>query len=113
VAPRDRKAKRARVRRLGRLWPIVLAGVVAFLYYQPLATWLETRAELERRQAEVVALRAERARLEARFEQETSAPALGREARCIGYVRPGERLFIVGGIPQARRRCGATLGDDG
>jgi hypothetical protein len=112
VASRKRNA-RARRRRLGRLWAVVLAGVVAFLYYQPITTWLETRAELGRRQAEVVGLRAERARLEARFEQETSLPALARDARCIGYVRPGERLFIVGGIPEARRQCGATLGDDG
>jgi hypothetical protein len=113
VAPRKGKAKRARWPRSGRLWLVAVAGVVAFLYYRPTASWLETRAELERREAEVVALRAERSRLETRFAEETSVAALGREARCLGYVRPGQRLLIVGGIPEARRRCGATLGDDG
>lgn len=99
--------------RLGRLWLVVLAGAAAFLYYQPIASWLETRAELDRRQAEVRGLEAETTRLEARLAQATSLEAVGREARCIGYVRPGERLFIVKGIPESRRTCGATLGDDG
>jgi hypothetical protein len=96
--------------RLGRLWLVALASVVAFLYYRPLATWLETRAELEQRTVEVRGLRAEKARLTARLERATSLEALGREARCLGYVKPGERLFIVKGIPESRRRCGATLG---
>jgi hypothetical protein len=99
--------------RLGRAWLVVLAGVVVFLYYRPIASWLETRAELDRRQNEVAALRVQAARLEARLEQSTSLEALGREARCIGYVRPGERLFIVTGIPEGRRKCGATLEDGG
>ena len=99
--------------RLGRLWLVVVAGVVAFLYYQPIATWLETRADLEQRAAEVRGLRAQKTRLEARLERASSLAALGREARCIGYVRPGERLFIVTGVPESRRTCGATLGNDG
>jgi hypothetical protein len=95
---------------MGRLWLVALAGVVAFLYYRPIATWLETRAELEQRTAEVRGLRAEKARLTTRLERATSLEALGREARCLGYVKPGERLFIVKGIPGSQRRCGATLG---
>jgi cell division protein FtsB len=71
---------------------------MAFLYYRPLMSYLETRSELGSRRAQVVALRAEKGRLERRLERTTSDAALAREARRIGYVKPGERLFIVKGI---------------
>jgi len=71
---------------------------MAFLYYHPLARYLETRSELGARQEQVVALRAEKIRLERRLARTTSDAALAREARRIGFVRPGERLFIVKGI---------------
>ena len=34
---------------------------------------------------------------------------LGREARRIGFVKPGERLFIVKGIVEWRRARRATM----
>lgn len=54
--------------------------------------------------AQVVALRAEKQRLERRLARTTSDAALAREARSIGYVKSGERLFIVKGIPAWQRR---------
>jgi hypothetical protein len=42
----------------------------------------------------------------------TSTKALEREARRIGLVRPGQRLFIVKGI-KAWRRAHATVSGDG
>ena len=77
--------------------------VLTFLYYRPLTSFAETRAQLAERRAEVIDLRAERSRLERRYELSTSAVALGREARRIGYVRRGERLFIIKGIPAWRK----------
>ncbi len=77
---------------------------MAFLYYRPLASYLETRNELATRQTQVVVLRAEKARLERRLARTTSDAALAREARRIGYVRPGEQLFIVKGIGTWQRR---------
>ncbi len=71
---------------------------MAFLYWRPISTYLGTRSELSTRKAEVVVLRAEKARLEQQLARRTSTTALGREARRIGYVKPGERLFIVKGI---------------
>ena len=82
--------------------------MMAFLYYRPLASYVETRGDLGARRTEVVALRAEKARLARRFEQTTSEAALAREARKIGFVRPGERLFIVKGIPAWQRRHSAA-----
>lgn len=79
--------------------PLAVLGLVGFLYWHPISTYLETRGQLERRQQEVRELQAARALLESRLEQSTSLTALAREARRIGLVRPGEQLFIVKGIP--------------
>jgi cell division protein FtsB len=100
----DRKRLGSRVPRLGKAWILLVLVVVAFLYYRPLSTWHSTRAELARRDADVQTLRAERARLERRLTNAQSTETLGREARRLGYVRPGERLFIVKGIPTWQRR---------
>jgi cell division protein FtsB len=93
--------------RLGRIWVLAVLVAIGFLYYRPLETWRHTRAELDRRQTEVRSLRAERNRLEMRLTRAESVDALGREARRIGYVRPGERLFIVKGIGAWQRRNAA------
>jgi Septum formation initiator len=77
--------------------------LVAFLYYRPLISYVQTRGDLDRRRADVAGLRAERATLERRLARSTSIASLRREARRIGFVRPGERLFIVKGIPEWRR----------
>jgi cell division protein FtsB len=71
---------------------------MAFLYFRPISSYLGTRSELSARRAEVAGLRAQKTRLEQRLARTTSNAALGREARRIGYVKPGERLFIVKGI---------------
>ena len=76
---------------------------MAFLYYRPISSYLQTRNELGVRRAQVVALRAEKAQLERTLASTTSNAALLREARRIGYVRPGERLFIVKGITAWQR----------
>jgi len=95
---------RPRRRRVRLLLPVVVLTVMAFLYYRPLASYLETRSELGARRAQVVALRAEKVRLERRLARTTSDAALAREARRIGYVGQGERLFIVKGISAWQRR---------
>jgi cell division protein FtsB len=77
---------------------------MAFLYYRPLSSYLQTRDELGARRSQVVMLRAEKVRLERRLARTTSDAALAREARRIGYVKPGERLFIVKGISTWQRQ---------
>jgi cell division protein FtsB len=91
-------------RRLRLLWLTALVGVAAYLYYQPLASYVETRNDLAARRAEVETLRITRAELEARLANFTSLEATQREARRIGYVLLGEQLFVVKGIPAWRRQ---------
>ena len=85
-------------------WCVVgVAGFVAFLYYQPLSSYLETRATLNERDAEVQQLRQERSRLQVRLEHSATVEALSREARRMSLVCPCERLFIVKGVQEWRR----------
>ena len=99
-------------RRLRLLWLTALVGVAAYLYYQPLSSYFETRNDLAARRAEVQALRVTKAELEQRLQSSTSLEATKREARRIGYVLPGERLFVVKGIP-AWRIAQRNLREDG
>jgi cell division protein FtsB len=85
---------------------LALGGLVlvAFLYWKPTRTYVRTKHDLERRQAQVAELRQERARLVARIATSQSGEALVREARRLGLIKPGERLFIVKGINAWRAR---------
>ena len=101
ATPRRRRPPAAS---LVRRWLAVGAlALVGFLYYQPLRSYLETRDELEQRSAEVRALAEQRRALEARLAAQATATARAREARRLGYVKPGERLYIVKGIDEWRQ----------
>jgi len=111
----SRARSTARRRRLlgGRVLVVAVAMLVAFLYYRPLTSYVQTRGDVQRRQDEVAGLQAEKARLDQKLARSNGVAALRREARRIGYVRPGERLFIVKGIPEWKRAHAATVrGDD-
>jgi cell division protein FtsB len=101
---RTRQA-RARIgrRRLRLLWAVALVGIVVYLYYRPIASYLETRHELAARRTEVENLSVVRSELDLRLVNSTKADSIEREARRIGYVKPGERLFVVKGIPAWRK----------
>ena len=64
---------------------------------------------IERIAPEGVYIETEKSRLEQRLRGSTSLARLAREARALGYVRPGERLYIVKGIPQWRKRERASM----
>ena len=88
-------------------------AVVALLYYRPLTSYLDTRSTLESRTAEVRSLRAERDELARRLADSDTADALARRARRLGLVKPGERLFIVKGVDEWRRRNATSIGAGG
>jgi cell division protein FtsB len=107
---RSRRPPRAAlVRRWLGLGAVVL---VAYFYYHPMRAYFETRSQLASRRAEVALLAAQKRELEQRLAASKTVDELAREARRLGYVRPGEHLFIVKGI-QAWRRAHGTLAPDG
>ena len=111
-APRSGASARpeaARAARRGR--PCSCAGacsgssaLVAFLYYQPVSSYVETRAALARaRDRGASAARREERGSSSGWPTSATVAALAREARRMELVRPGERLFIVKGVREWRR----------
>lgn len=90
-------------RRLRLLWFVAIAGIAVYLYYRPIASYLETRNELTTTRSDVESLRLVKGELQLRLVNSTSVGSIEREARRIGYVKPGERLFVVKGIPAWRK----------
>ena len=94
------------VRRWLALGSLVL---VALLYYRPLKAYLGAHGQLAQRRTVVARLEREQTRLEHRLGASTSVATLAREARALGYVKPGEHLLIVKNIDAWRRRLKASL----
>lgn len=85
--------------RLGRgLLLFMLLGILA-LYVGPAMSFVETYGESRARKAEVRELRSERAKLLERRARLRDPVLLEREARRLGMVRPGERVYVVKGLP--------------
>ena len=78
--------------------------LVGLLYYRPLHDYLDARSQRAAQLTAVRKLQKQQAVLEQRLKHASSLPALAAAARTLGYVRPGEHLFIVKDIPQWRRR---------
>jgi cell division protein FtsB len=99
------KAKRRLRGRIARRWFAVgVLVLVGLLYYRPLHDYLGARSARDVQASAVRKLEQEQASLERRLRAASSPAVLAREARSLGYVRPGEHLFIVKNIPQWRRR---------
>jgi cell division protein FtsB len=108
-------ARKKRRRRLGgpiaRRWFAIGALVlVGLLYYRPLHDYLDAQAQRAVRVAAVRKLQKEQATLQRRLRRASSDAVLAREARTLGYIRPGEHLFIVKDIPQWKRRQHSARG---
>ena len=87
-----------------RRWVAVgLLVLVGMLSHRPLNAYVDARGKQSQRAAAVQKLQQEKTRLEHQLGASTSLATLAREARTLGYVRPGEHLFIVKGIRQWRQ----------
>jgi cell division protein FtsB len=101
-----RKKRRPRLggpiaRRWFAMGALVLVGL---LYYRPLHDYFTARTQRAAQLTAVRKLQREQVALEQRLRHASSDAALAAEARTLGYIRPGEHLFIVKNIPQWRRR---------
>jgi len=79
----------------------VLFGVVA-LYISPSIHLVETWQESKQRRSQVTELRRENHVLRARQAALRDPRTLEREARRLGLVKPGERAYVVRGLPRDR-----------
>jgi cell division protein FtsB len=98
---------------IARRWlTVLLVCAIGYAYYHPLRSWMAARHELSSRSAEVKRLSEQRRELQQRLQLSASSDALDHEARRLGYIRPGEHLFIVKGI-QAWQKAHTTIDGDG
>jgi cell division protein FtsB len=88
-----------------------LIGLIGYAYYHPLRSWIETRQELQSRRAEVAQLVAQKRELQQRVQASGRLDSLTQQARQLGYLRPGEHLFIVKGIKAWERAHSRIAGD--
>ena len=100
-----KKPRRRLVGPIARRWVAVGALVlVGLLYYRPLHDYVDASSQRAAKAEAVRHLQKEQASLERRLRRASSLAVLAREARNLGYIRPGEHLFIVKDIPQWKRK---------
>jgi cell division protein FtsB len=87
-----------------RVFAVAVLVLVGLLYYRPLHDYFASRAQRAQRLAEVAKLDHQQAALERKVREASSAAALAAQERLLGYISPGQHLFIVKDIEQWRRR---------
>jgi len=73
--------------------------VLVYLYISPARSLVGAIGESGRRHAEVAALTAANARLRVQMTSLATPVALERDSRSLGLVRPGEKEFVIFGLP--------------
>src|SRR5438309_8278494 len=103
------KSRRPARSRMGRQWFAVgVLVLVGLLYYRPLHDYFAARTQRAERLAQLTKLEHEHAMRERKLQNASSSMALTEQERLLGYVRPGDHLFIVKNIPEWRRRQDAS-----
>jgi cell division protein FtsB len=86
-----------RVARLSLVFALVL---VLFMYIGPAANYWESWQLSRKTRAEVSTLREDNARLRKRAQSLQDPRRVELEARRLGMARPGERVYVVRGLPR-------------
>jgi cell division protein FtsB len=102
--PRRRRPSRSSIalRWLG----VVVVVAIGLAYVHPLRSYSDAKDRVAERRAELTALEREIADLDRQIGLSSEDEFIEREARFLGLVRTGERLFIVKGV---KARKGASL----
>jgi cell division protein FtsB len=83
---------------------VVVVLAIAAAYVHPLRSYREARALVTQKKAEARQLAKANAALERRLSLAGTEEFVVREARKLGLVRSGERLYIVKGVARERER---------
>jgi cell division protein FtsB len=85
--------------RVGRVALLAVLVGIGILYVGPAIGYVQTLREAGHRRAEVRQLEQENTRLRQRRAALRNPATLEREARRLGFVKPGERPYIVKDLP--------------
>lgn len=73
--------------------------VLAYLYISPIRTLVSDLHAASARHAQVIALERSASELRAQEQALARPSTVEAEARALGLVRPGEREYVVAGLP--------------
>jgi cell division protein FtsB len=90
---------RIRWDKVGRVGLVVVLGVVAGLYLQRGLALLSVRSQANAQRAIVQRLVRQNAQLTREQTALNDPGAIQRRARALGMVRPGERPYVITGLP--------------
>ncbi len=79
---------------------LVILLAVAVGYVQPLRAYRDVSADVAARKAQIAQVARTNAGLEQQLAETETPEFVSREARKLGLVKPGERLFIITGIDE-------------
>lgn len=88
--------------RLSRYGLLVVLASLMLLYVNPATSFVSTWRESHRRAADVRALEQENKQLRAKQKALRSSRAVENEARRLGLVKPGERSYVITGLPKGK-----------
>src|SRR5437763_16793601 len=109
IRPRSRPRPRSRAigegirwDRLARLGLLSVLGIILILYVSPIVHWIQQSGTASHDRAQVRALQSEHDMLRARPRMLRRPDAVEQEARKLGMVAPGEKPYVVQGVPGDR-----------
>jgi cell division protein FtsB len=85
---------------LARISLLVVLAVIVLSYVGPATEYLRSWGLAKETRAEVRELQQDNARLRARAKQLRDLETVELEARKAGMARPGERVYVVRGLPE-------------
>jgi cell division protein FtsB len=103
--PKPRAVAGGRVRgirwdRISRVAMLAVLFGLMLLFIGPARSYVSTWQKSKHERAVVAQLKRENARLRARRAALTHPAVLEREARSLGMTQPGERVFVLRGLPK-------------
>ena len=103
MAPRRSARRRPPRRRIALRWlGLLVLLAVAVAYVRPLRAYQHARSQVAAAQRDVAALETANRALRHRLARTDTDQFVLEEARKLGLVRPGERLFIVKGAEKPK-----------
>lgn len=117
TAPASQRARRGRRRsgparprggirwdRLARISLLVVLALILASFIGPAAKYVEAWKLSHQTRSELVQLQTEHKQLKHRLKQLHNPGSIEQEARKIGMARPGEKVYVVKGLPGKRRQ---------
>ena len=86
--------------RVARLSLLIALGLVLLLYIKPATRYFEAWRLSRETKSELHQLRTDNAQLRSRKRELQRSSRVELEARRLGMARPGERVYVVRGLPK-------------